>query len=127
MQTPGRAGQPPMGCGHEGRSLLVPRQDELDRRVAQRLDDVEIFLARNAEDAVDALVLQRRDQEIGTFSHDEELSRYCFDEEQDILARGPGHCNQAWAASRSMMADAKSLVEAVPPRSSCAHAVLKRP
>jgi len=40
----------------------MPGQDELDLRGAQRFHNVEIFLAGNAEDAIDALVLQRRDQ-----------------------------------------------------------------
>ena len=60
----GPAGQPPVGRRHERRRLLVPRQHQLDRGVAQRLDDVEILLARHAEDALDALVLQRRDQQV---------------------------------------------------------------
>jgi hypothetical protein len=54
----GLAGQPAMRRGHEGRGLLVPRQDQLDLGGAQRLDDVEVFLARHTEDAVDALVLR---------------------------------------------------------------------
>ncbi len=32
MQTPGLAGEAPVGRGHEGRSLFVPGQDELDLR-----------------------------------------------------------------------------------------------
>ena len=69
MQTPGPPGQPAVGRRHEGRRLLVPRQNELDARVAQRLDDVEILFAGHAENAVDALVLERRDQQIRTFGH----------------------------------------------------------
>ena len=58
------AGEPAVRCGHEGGRLLVPGQDELDRGRPQRLDHVEVLLARDAEDAVDALVLERRDQQI---------------------------------------------------------------
>jgi hypothetical protein len=58
----GLTGQTAIGRGHEGRPLLVPGQDQLDRGVAQALDNIEIFLAGNAEDAVDAFVLKRGDQ-----------------------------------------------------------------
>ena len=54
----GLAGQPAVGRRHEGRRLLVPGQDQLDGGVAQALDDVEVFFARNAEDALNAFVLQ---------------------------------------------------------------------
>ena len=69
MHTPGLAGEPAVGRRHEGGRLLVPGQDQLDLRALQQLDDVEVLLARNAEDAVDALVLQRRDEKIGAFGH----------------------------------------------------------
>ena len=36
---------------------------------SERLDDVEVLLAGNAEDALDALVLQRRDEKIRAFGH----------------------------------------------------------
>ena len=61
----GLAGQAPMGRRHERRRLLVPGQHQLDRRAAQRFDDVEILLARNPEDLLDALVLERGDDEFG--------------------------------------------------------------
>jgi hypothetical protein len=48
----------------------MAREHELDRRAAQRLDDVEVLLAGNAEDALDALVLERGDEEIGAFGHE---------------------------------------------------------
>ena len=54
----GLAGQPSVGRGHEGRALLVARQDQLDRRVAQAFHDIEVFLAGNPENSVDALVLE---------------------------------------------------------------------
>ena len=65
----GFAGEPAIGRGHERGALLVPGQHQLDRGSAQTLDHVEIFLAGNAEDAVDALVLQRGDNQVRTFGH----------------------------------------------------------
>ena len=65
----GAAGEPAMGRRHESRRLLVPRQDQLDLRLPQRLDDVEVLFAGNAEDAVDAFVLERCYQQIRTFAH----------------------------------------------------------
>lgn len=64
------AGQPSVGCGHEAGGLLVPRDDQLDAGLAKRFNDVEIFLAGDAEDAVDTFVLQRGDEKIGTLGHE---------------------------------------------------------
>ncbi len=50
---------------HESRRLLVTRQHKLDLRAAQRLDHVEIFFARHAEDLPHALVLERGNHEFG--------------------------------------------------------------
>ena len=61
------AGQPAVGRRHEGRGLLMTRDDEPDRRFADGFDDVEVFLAGNSEDSIDTLVLERRDEKIGTF------------------------------------------------------------
>jgi hypothetical protein len=58
-----------MGGGHEGRRLLVPGQYQLDARLPQRLDDVEILFAGHSEDALHALVRKRCYQEIRTFAH----------------------------------------------------------
>jgi hypothetical protein len=55
------SGKPPMCRRHERGRLLMTSQNELDLGVAKRLDDIEIFLARHAEDAVDTLILQSRD------------------------------------------------------------------
>ena len=65
----GLAGEPAVGRGHEGGRLLVAGDDQLDRGVAQALDDVEVLLAGHAEDALDALVLERADQQVGAFGH----------------------------------------------------------
>ena len=61
----GLAGQAPMGGRHERRRLLMAGQHQLDLRAAQSFDDVEILLARNPEDLLDALVLKRGDDEFG--------------------------------------------------------------
>ena len=58
----GLAGQPAVSRGHEGRALLVAGQDQLDRGVSQALDDIQVFLAGNPEDSIDALVLESRNQ-----------------------------------------------------------------
>ncbi len=65
MHTPARAGQPAVDVGHERRALLVPRRDELDRAVEQRVHHVDVLLAGNAEDVLDAFVLEALDQQLG--------------------------------------------------------------
>ncbi len=62
---PGPAGQAPVRRRHERRRLLVAGQHQPDLRTAQGFDDVEILFARDAEDLLDALVLERRDEELG--------------------------------------------------------------
>ena len=62
-------GEPAMRGCHERRRLLVSGQYQLDARLPQRLDDVEVFFAGHAEDAVDAFVRERCDQQIRTFAH----------------------------------------------------------
>src|SRR3546814_9550347 len=55
---------------HEARALLVPRQDQLDRfRARQAVEEVEIFLARHAENIFDAFFLQAFDEQVGCFFH----------------------------------------------------------
>ena len=66
---PRLAGEPAVGCGHERCALFMPGHDQLDGRLAQALDHVEIFLAGNAEDAVDAFVLQRGDHQVRSLGH----------------------------------------------------------
>ena len=56
----GSAGQTAMGRRHESRRLFVPGEDKFDARGTQRLDDVEVFLAGDAEDELDPFVLERR-------------------------------------------------------------------
>jgi hypothetical protein len=54
---------------HERSRLFVTGQDQLDLRIAQRLDNVEVFLARHTEDAVNPFVLQCRDQKVRALYH----------------------------------------------------------
>ena len=58
------AREPAVGRGHEAGRLLVTCDHQLDLRMAQRLDDVEVLLARDAEDAFDAFVLECRDEQV---------------------------------------------------------------
>ena len=58
-----------MGSGHEGRTLLMTGQNELDRGVSQTLDDIEVFLARNPKDAVDTFVFEGSNKQVGTLGH----------------------------------------------------------
>ena len=51
--------------GHERRASFVPRGHEADRRVDQRIDHVEVLLAREAEHELDALVLEALDDQPG--------------------------------------------------------------
>ena len=65
----GLSRQPAIGRRHEGRGLFMPGHDQLDRRFSEAFDDVEIFLAGNAEDAIHALILKRGNQQVGAFGH----------------------------------------------------------
>jgi hypothetical protein len=65
----GTSGETPVGGRHETGGLLVSRQYKLDLRAPQRIQHVEILLARNGEDIFDALVFEGGHQEIGAFCH----------------------------------------------------------
>ena len=54
----GIAGERAVRVGHERRSAFVPRRDEPDGRIGERVDDVQVLLAREPEHELDALVLQ---------------------------------------------------------------------
>src|SRR5215218_6711297 len=69
--------QPPVCGSHEGGRLLVAGEHELDRGCTERLDHVEVLLAGDAEDAVDALVLEGCNQKIRTLGHGSQLSCWC--------------------------------------------------
>ena len=62
----GLAGEAPVGLGHEGGALLVAGGHEGDLRGAvERLVEVERLLAGDAEDVLDALVLEAGDELVG--------------------------------------------------------------
>ena len=64
MQTPGLpVSRPCVAAMNAAACSCRVRMSSIERR-PQRFDDVEILLARDAEDAVDALILERRDQQI---------------------------------------------------------------
>ncbi len=59
-----------IGRGHETRALLVPRQDQLDcLRARQAVEEIQILLARNAENILDAFFLKTFDEQVGCFFH----------------------------------------------------------
>ena len=58
------AGQRAVGVGHERGTALVPGRHEADRAVRQRVDDVQVLLAREPEDVLDAFVLETGDEEL---------------------------------------------------------------
>jgi hypothetical protein len=53
-----------MGRCHETRCLLVARQHELDARLPQRFEDIEILFAGHSEYSTDALIRERGDEQI---------------------------------------------------------------
>ena len=61
----GTAREPAVHVGHEGRALLVARGDEADAALRERIHDVDVLFARDAEDVVHALVFQAAHQELG--------------------------------------------------------------
>ena len=54
----GAPGEPPVGVGHVGPGLLVANRDERDRRLFERVVEIERLLARDAEDVAHALGLE---------------------------------------------------------------------
>jgi hypothetical protein len=62
---PGAAGEAAAHVRHVGPALLVADGDEVDRRLVQRVVEVERLLARDAEDAADALGLEALDEDVG--------------------------------------------------------------
>ncbi len=63
----GAARQAAVGGGHEPGRLLVPGQHELDLRSPQRFEQIEVFLAGNAEHVLDAFGFQRLHEQIRCF------------------------------------------------------------
>ncbi|MNZ93940.1 hypothetical protein D3C78_1130330 [compost metagenome] len=65
----GLAGQAAIGGCHEARRLLVAGQYQLDLRLAQGFQQVEVFLTRNAEHILDTFVFQALHNDIGGLGH----------------------------------------------------------
>src|SRR5207244_2307419 len=55
--------------GHEGSAPFVPRRDEPDRGVRERVDHVEVLFARKTENNLDALAFEALDQETRNVRH----------------------------------------------------------
>jgi hypothetical protein len=60
------AGRPREAVGHVRGTLLVPHQDQLDRRVDERIEDRDRGAAGEPEDVLHALALEAADQDFGT-------------------------------------------------------------
>ena len=52
------AGQPPVHIRHECRALLVPHDNDADRRLFKRPHHIQILFPRNAENVLDAFIFQ---------------------------------------------------------------------
>jgi hypothetical protein len=66
---PGLAGEAAVGRGHEARTLFVSREHELDARGAQRLEQIEVLLAGNAENVLDSFGFQRPHEQVRRLHH----------------------------------------------------------
>jgi hypothetical protein len=49
-------------------------QDERDARSTEGFDDIQVLLARDAEDVFDSLVLKRCDEQVRSLGHQQRLS-----------------------------------------------------
>ncbi|MND66376.1 hypothetical protein D3C80_577690 [compost metagenome] len=65
----GLAGQAAVGGSHEACRLLVTGQYQLDLRLAQGFEQVEVFLTGNAEHILDTFVFQALHNDIGGLGH----------------------------------------------------------
>ena len=63
------AGQASVCCRHEGRGLFMTGENELNFDLRSDSTTSQILFAGNAENAVDAFILQRSNQKIRTFGH----------------------------------------------------------
>jgi hypothetical protein len=60
----GAAGELAIGFGHERGAAFLAVDDEPDRRIVQRVEHVEVAFARHAEGDVDAVDVERIDQDL---------------------------------------------------------------
>ena len=105
------AGQRSVGVGHERGTALVARRDEPDGGIGQGVDDVQVLLARQAEDVLDPLVFetgdeQLRDGALGGWVHTESVTAAADQppgrNSSRVMWRCPTcspTCASAWAAA----------------------------
>ena len=73
----GLAGQSAINGGHHARTLFVARQHKLDfLGVREAFEEIEIFLARDAEDVFAPLFLETFDEQIRCFGHEPPLPAF---------------------------------------------------
>src|ERR1700677_2892638 len=58
------SGEPAMGGRHERGRLFMTGHHKLDRGPPQAFDDIEVFLPRYPENAIDTLILQGGDEKL---------------------------------------------------------------
>ena len=61
------AGQAAVDVGHEGGPLLVSRRHKTNGTVQEHFEEVDVFLAGNAENVLHALIFQTADEQFGSF------------------------------------------------------------
>ena len=61
--------QPALAVGHHGRTAFLPADDVADLRIVQRVKHSEIALARHRVDALDAVRLERLDDQLSAGLH----------------------------------------------------------
>ena len=74
---PGRAGQLPVRLRHVRRARFVPARDEPHRRVAERVEDVDVALARDAEREPRTVERELVDEELPAGAAHDEASIAC--------------------------------------------------
>lgn len=67
LKRVGLAGQAGPHVSHERRRLLVPDDNEGDRRPGERVIDVQCLLAGHTEDIAHAFSLEAADEQLGPF------------------------------------------------------------
>ena len=76
------AGQAPVGGRHEPGCLLVAGQNQAYARTRKGVEEIEIFLAGNAENVLDAFIFQTSHQQVGCLHHMKRRQAVCLDRER---------------------------------------------
>jgi hypothetical protein len=63
----GFTSQTAINIGHKGRTLLMPRGNELDRGIQQRIHDIEVFLTWNTKNVFHAFIFQTSYKQLSGF------------------------------------------------------------